>query len=223
MSSSSVENQVSKAIQDSQEFSAIKETNSFDKQIATSSESAAQAAIGQADAMTQMLQQQRDETNQKVLNPPMKDVSAGGKSGGMKQVVDNEELAKFQTQLKTLDSQLADATTNAENARTEATQATIKRVELTSAEESAASSESEALAKASTLRTALAGSERQDLNDASKGLSDTELIKAYGDVVAQNATNKTSQTGDSKAGTTATDSPDKKVAETTASTSSNTD
>ena len=105
MASSSVENKVGKAIQESQEFAAIKETNSFDVQLATSSESAAEAAKGQADAMTQMLQMQRDETNQKVLNPPMKDVSAGGKSGGMKQVVDNEELAKLQSQLKALDTQ----------------------------------------------------------------------------------------------------------------------
>lgn len=226
MSSSSVENKVGKAIQESQEFAAIKETSSFDKQIATNTESQAQAAIGQADSMTQMLQMQRDEVNQQVLNPPMKEVSAGGKSGGMKSIVDNEELGKLQSQLKALDGQLADATNKAEAARGEASEATVRRVELSAAEEEAASGEALAQAKASTIRTALAGSERDDLQEGAKGLNDEQLLKAYGEVVAQNAaTNngKAAEVKDTKAESGETASPDKKVNASTASTSSNTD
>lgn len=221
MSSSSVENKVGTAIKESQEFAAIKETSSFDKQIATSSEAAAQAAIGQADAMTQMLQMQRDEVNQQVLNPPMKDVSAGGKSGGMKQVVDNEELGKLQSQLRALDGQLADATNKAEAARSEASEATISRVQLEAEEEAAATGESEALAKASSLRTSLAGEERDD-SDGTAVSSDGTTVSAS--VSAQQAgtnTNATSGGTNENQGT----EPDatQKINESTGATSSNTD
>ena len=216
--SSSVENQVKTSIQESQEFAAIKETSSFDMQIATSSESAAQAAIGQADSMTQMLQMQRDETNQQVLNPPMKEVSSGGKSGGMKQVVDNQELGKLQAQLKALEGQLADAKNKAEGARAEATESTVRRIELTSTEEEAANGESEALAKASSLRTSLAGEEREnevDPTEATDELASTETVSAQQASTGATSTTETEGTEETK--TT------QKVNETTGSTSSNTD
>ena len=225
MTSSSVDNQVKSAISESQEFAAIKDTKSFDIQVATGTEAAAQAAIGQADAMSQMLQMQRDETNQKIISPPMKDVPIGGESGGMKQVVDNEELAKFQAKLAALDSQLTDAKAKADNARTEATEATGNRIQATSESNDAAGKEDEALSRASTLRTALAGSERQDLNELSKGLSDKELLTEYDKIVAQQTTT-TTKTADNEKNTKEVASEagtEKRVAATTASTSSNTD
>jgi len=220
MSSSSVENQVKSSIQESQEFAAIKESTSFDMQIATSSESQAQAAIGQADSMTQMLQMQRDETNQGVLNPKMKDVSAGGKSGGMKQVVDKEELGKMQVKLKALDGQLADAKNKAEGARSEAGASTIRRIELTSTEEEAGNGESEALAKASSLRTGLAGEAREEEvnpNEATDQLASTQTVSAQ-QVNKGTATNATETEGTEEETSTT-----QKVNESTGSTSSNTD
>jgi hypothetical protein len=220
MSSSSVESNVQKAVNESKDFGNIKEARSFDSQIAAGTEASAKSAINQADAMKSMLQMQRDETNQKVLNPPMKDVQAGVK-GAMKQVIDTQELAKLETQLKNIDGQLANAKAKVEVSKDEALSATISRIELTAEQENASSKEQDSLSLAESFRTMVAKKETVTVEDLQVFAKDNDIEV---DIVSgAQTTNQANQNTQNAVNNNQSKDSDKKVNEATASTGANTD
>jgi hypothetical protein len=223
MSSSSVESNVQKAVNESKDFANVKESRSFDSQIAAGTEASAQSAINQADAMRNMLQMQRDETNQKVLNPPMKEVAAGGKSSAMKQVVDTQELAKLETQLKNLDGQLANAKAKVEVSKDEALRATVAKIELTAEKENAASKEKDSLSLAESFRTMVAKKETVTYEDLQVFAKENDIeVDIVAGAQTTNQGNQTNQNTQNTANNKDKDS-DKKVNEASTSTGANTD
>lgn len=224
MTSSSVENKVSKVIQEAQEFASIKDSSSFDMQIAEASEGAAQAAINNADAMKATLQTQRDELTQKINNPPMKDKTvSSGCSTSTLEVVDQDKLNEYVATRKGLDTQLSAAQAKAEQAREQATAATVVKIQTKAAEADASSKEQQALAQVSILRTSLAGNEREDIKEAAENMTDKELLGAFNDVVANQANKANNSNSSTGAGNSEEDKSGQKINQTTASTNANTD
>jgi hypothetical protein len=152
-----------------------RETSEADFNVKTASDraAAAQKKIGTSEAKVDAHQTSLDNVNSKIATPPMKEVSTGGKNGGTKKVVDDEELAKLQNEKKNITGLITQARTEVENARQEA--------EATSTEAlQAAGIKQETIQEASELQNRVA-SMQKTLSEGGK-VSDQDLQKLATDI-----------------------------------------
>lgn len=92
----------------------------FNVRSAASLAAVAQKAIESKEVILQAQENLLGQVTESLSNPPMKEVSKGGKEGGTQKVVDQEEVKKLQAQQKNLTGIIAQARNDVETAKQEA-------------------------------------------------------------------------------------------------------
>lgn len=152
-----------------------RETTEAEFNVKTASARAAEAQrkIGSAESKVEAQQTSLDDVNSKIATPPMKEVSTGGKNGGTKKVVDEEELTKLQNQKKNITGLLTQARTDVETAREEAANTSTEALQ-------AAGIKQETIQEASELQNRVAAMQKT-LSEGGK-VSDQDLEKLATDI-----------------------------------------
>ena len=113
---------ISSAISQANAKSAEKSEGNFSEQVARDRVSAAQSRIGVAESKVDRASGEKAKIDEQLMPPPTKDVSTGGKSGGTKTVVDQEEVRRLNSSKANFDSQIAQAKQEVEKAQAEIVQ-----------------------------------------------------------------------------------------------------
>jgi hypothetical protein len=98
--STDLQGSISAAISKADAKAAEKTEGNFSQDIAKDKVAQARNRISVAEAKVQKNQTQIADIDNKIANPPTQEVSAGGKEGGTKTVVDKEEVARLEKSKK---------------------------------------------------------------------------------------------------------------------------
>ena len=122
----SIKSQLRSAISDVQSKAAQVESGTYSQDVAADRAAQAHNVTRVKENLVAARERDLDNVLQQLAPPPTKEVSAGGKNGGTKTIVDKEEVARLQKEKTSIMAQLENAKQDVSEARTEAAAATTQ-------------------------------------------------------------------------------------------------
>lgn len=152
-----------------------RETSDADFNVRSASARAldAQRSITSKETTLQARENSLDDVNQKLANPPMKEVSKGGKEGGTLKVVDEEEVKKLKADQKNLTGLIDQARNDVETAKQEAQNASSDALQAAGVRQDVIQEASELQSRVSSMQRSLS---------EGKTIPDQDLTKLATDI-----------------------------------------
>jgi hypothetical protein len=118
--STELQGAISSAISQANDKAAQKSEGSFNEQVAKDRVATANSRISVAESKVNRNQGEMAKIQEQLSPPPTKEVSEGGKNGGTKTVVDQDEVRKLNSQKNNISTQLAQAQQEVQKAQADA-------------------------------------------------------------------------------------------------------
>ncbi len=176
MVDTSIKSQLKQAIQEVSTKSAEVSSGTFASDIAAAKASQAQSIISAKESAVNARQKDFDNVVQQLNPPPTKEVDEGGKRGGTKTVVDQDEVKRLETQKAGLQTQLTQAKAEVADAREEASTSTTDALEKAGISKEQQSEMQSLLDKISTVQDSLREGKPVDNKDIEKLITDFKDI-----------------------------------------------
>ena len=173
---SAIQSQLKQAIQDVSTKSSEVSAGNFSSDLAAQAASAAQSVISVKEGAVNAREKDLDTVLQKLAPPPTKDISEGGKSGGTKTVVDQEEVKKLETQKASIQSQLEQAKSEVADARQDAEVASTKALTEAGISQEKQSEMQSLTDRISAMQDSLSEGKQVDEKDVAKLITDFHAI-----------------------------------------------
>ena len=169
--SADLQGAISSAISQAQDKAAQKSDGNFNEQVARDRVAAANSRISVAESKVTRHQGEIAKIDEQLNPPPTKEVSTGGKSGGTKTVVDQDEVKKLNSRKSQMQQQLAQAQQEVKDAQQAAQNAASDAINQAGINEQTQNEIDSLMAKANNIRNTLSeggsvdNKEIQDLVD----------------------------------------------------------
>ena len=168
----SLKSSINSAISEATAKSAQKTEGDFAQRTEAAKVQAAQSRINSAESKLTKYKNDKALNDQAIANPPKKDVSTGGKNGGTKQVVDQDELNKLKQKDTQIKQQIAQAQRDVETAREEAQAAANAATEKAGITDELQSEIDALMSKANSLGNQMAKGEELSEDDITQFIED---------------------------------------------------
>ena len=172
----SLKSSINAAISEATAKSAQKSEGDFAQRTEASKVQAAQARINTAESKLTKYKNDKALNDQAIANPPMKDVSTGGKNGGTKQVVEQTELNKLKQKDTQIKQQIAQAERDVEEAREEAQAAANAATEKAGITQELQTEIDSLMSKANSLGNQMSKGEELSEDDISEFIEDFNTL-----------------------------------------------